>query len=187
MTPVPPRKFATEFAIHMGGLGVVLLTRETFSWLAHPDAAARLAENPCHIYMVMSRPSVLFDADAFAVEDDTISGRFLLQEGMSLTTFPFALENSLGTTGLRFECPYHPSESTDSNGALAECVQNLNSPFPLQQNVGHELCTPHVRSLLSVLRTFWKARDWHRLILPAIALAHEGHCAVKDREADVTY
>lgn len=102
----PPRKFATEFAVNMVGLGVVLLTQEDFPMLESPEVAVRLKESPCHIYMVCRRPRLMFDPDSFSVCQETITGRFLLQDGLTLTPHPFTAANHLGTTELRIECPY---------------------------------------------------------------------------------
>ncbi|HEY0757701.1 MAG TPA: hypothetical protein VGD59_00415 [Acidisarcina sp.] len=119
MSLEPPRKYVTEFAINMVGLGVVLLTQEYFSSLETLAVAQRLSENPCHIYIIARRPRVLFDADAFVVDSDSISGRYLLQEGLSLTPYPFTLSNHLGESDLRIKCPY-PHTAVTIYSALGE-------------------------------------------------------------------
>jgi hypothetical protein len=101
----PARKFATEFGVNMVGLGVVLLTQEDFPQLESPEVAERLRVNPCHIYMVCRRPRLMFDKDSLSVSQETISGQFLLQEGLTVTAYPFTARNDVGTE-LRLECPY---------------------------------------------------------------------------------
>jgi hypothetical protein len=101
----PTRKFPTEFGVNMVGLGVVLLTQEDFPRLESPEVSERLRESPCHIYMVCRRPRLMFDPDSLSVCQETISGRFLLQDGLTWTPYPFTAKNNLEPE-LRIECPY---------------------------------------------------------------------------------
>jgi hypothetical protein len=100
------RKFLSEFGINMVGLGVLLLQQDDFPQLSDPAIAAKLDENPCHIYTICRRPRMMFDQSSIKLDGKTISGDFLVQDANDRRAYPFAVVNGLGENDLRIECPY---------------------------------------------------------------------------------
>lgn len=76
-----------------------------------PDDLANLTSsgfskmNPFNLFMIARRPRIMLDPASVKVDDELISGRFMVKMGQSIETHDFTLLNQLGTSQISFESP----------------------------------------------------------------------------------
>lgn len=123
----------------MDGLTVNMIGK--YFCLVQPEDLEHFRENsavpPVQIYMVARRPRISLDSDSIKVDDETITGKFVVNRGENTEIHSFTILNQLGTSQIRFESPaphnmffvYDENNELISMGKAANLIPLCKEPL----------------------------------------------------------
>jgi hypothetical protein len=115
------RKYQTECAVHMFAPDPAVVQPDDFqrSWFA-----SHATQNPCHVYMICSRPRIAFDLPSFTFHDGLMSGRLSVQlpDGNAEVWFQTPTKHA-DPSRLRSPYPHTQLHFLDTNSAMATGVK----------------------------------------------------------------
>lgn len=110
------RKYQTEFGLHMFASNPLVCQADDFERSWFREAAA---QNPCHVYMICSRPRIIFDLESFTFNKGLMKGRLQIQRpgGVTDVWFETPTEHT-DTSRLQSPYPHTQLHFLDENGAM---------------------------------------------------------------------